>query len=134
MRFFSFPLLLVTLVLCVQNLDAQNLILNHDFTLLQGCLDRRLKSHLVLPPFSGSYQQSNEFIDQFTNWFSSPEKGYPNGSNRKAFSYVAHHRNCTYAPVDSIVGVPYGLRNCTQHMIHTYLRLLKEMAILAFDY
>ncbi len=99
-------------ILGTQYLGAQNLVLNHDFSNLKGCLDRRKHSQLATPPYTGTYAPANDYVDQFNHWFSPPESGYPSWQFREAESYVAHHKSCLTAPVDSVVLVPIDIRDC----------------------
>ncbi len=104
-------LILVT-ILGTQHLGAQNLVLNHDFSNLKACLDRRYDSQLAWAPYMGTYNSANDYIDQFYNWFSAPEAGNPQAQASSAQSYVAHHKNCSTAPVDSIALIPIDPRHC----------------------
>ncbi len=89
-------------------------------------MDRRWGSDVAAPPFTGTYADANNYADQFHNWFSAPESVYPIWQNRKSVSYVAHHKNCPTAPIDSAVGVPGDLQNCVTYTLPTYFPKPKE--------
>ncbi len=107
-------------ILGAQFLGAQNLVINHDFSSITGCLDRRKGSQLAIVPYTGTYSPVNDFSDQFTGWFSPPETGYPSWQFREAESYVAHHKNCPTAPIDSVALIPLDKIQCLTKLKKTY--------------
>lgn len=82
------------------HLPGQNLVPNHDFSQLSRCLDRRDNRPYAV---SGAnlVPDSNHHVAMFQDWFAAPEPGYPSPANQEAGTYVAHHRNCSFAPVDT---------------------------------
>ncbi len=83
-------------------------------------MDRRFLSHGAAPPFSGTYAPFNDYIDQFNDWFTPPEQGYPIWQNRVQQSYMAHHKNCPNAAIDSVVYVPWDPTYCF-NLFPTYM-------------
>ncbi len=106
---FSFLKLAITLVmwsmvLSANNLCAQNLVLNYDFSQIDSCVKRDYFENSVT-------MDKGDYSDVFTSWFTAPEIGFP-AYPGQVYSYTARHENCdAVSAVDTILKVPLCILN-----------------------